>query len=443
MRILVALVMVSVSALAVDIPTTPSTSYIDPASIVPDGYVYSGAFGGSGNPIECIVGVSGSNIYLVSVVSSNGAPIVMGLKQVEPFGFTLNYGASSQIGATDTITFGFATVSGGGAVVATKVLTFNTVNTPPSISISASPSIGAVGFSTNFLPVVFDADGQSNSLIIDYGDGVIGSDLSHTYLAEGIYTVSATVTDASGASATATTSIVVVGAAHIPTARIQTSDIVAFVNVPFTVDGTTSTDQENQPLAFAWNFGHGTPLGSGSVLSHIFLTEGTRVISLTITDSEGFTNTTTLGIEVLAESAAATFDSEISVTSTYFPQKQNRDTLQVFARVNIGDTKLDAGTALALEYAGKRYAATLNARKKAVGWTIKQGLRRQTPGTAEITFKIRNTAIAGLLSGLGAENDAEIGVPFRLELGPKTIQINVPTLFDVSATRGKGAGELD
>ena len=442
MRILVALVMVSVGVFAVEIPTTPNTSYIDPASIVPDGYVYSGAFGGSGNPFECNVGVGASSLYLVSVVSSNGATIAMGLKQVEPFGFTLNYGASSQIGATDTITFGFATVSGG-AVVATKVLTFNTVNTPASISISASPSIGAVGFSTSFLPVVFDIDGQSTSVVIDYGDGVSGSDLSHVYLVEGVYDVSATVTDSSGATAIAKTSIVVVGSSHVPTARIQTSDIVAFVNVPFTVDGTTSTDQENQPLTFSWSFGDGTPVGSGAVLSHLFTTEGTRIISLTITDSEGFTNTATVGIEVLTESAAATFDSEIRVTSNYFPQKQNRDQLQVFARVNIGDTKLDAGSGLALEYAGKRYTATLNARKKAVGWTIKQGLRRQTPGTAEITFKIRNTAIASLLTGLGAENDAEIDVPFRLELGPKTIQISVPTLFDVGATRGKGEGELD
>ena len=436
--------LVSVSVMAAEIPTTPSTSYIDPASIVPDGYVYSGAFGGSGIPFECNVGVGtvGASLYLVSVVSSNGAAIAMGLKQVEPFGFTLNYGASSQIGATDTITFGFAAASGG-LVIASKILTFSTVNTPPSISISASPSMGAVGFSTSFLPIVFDADGQSTSLVIDYGDGVSGSELQHTYLAEGVYAISATVTDASGASTVAKTSIVVVGSSHIPKARIQTSDIVAFVNVPFTVDGTASTDEQNQPLSFLWNFGDDSPLGSGSVLSHLFTVEGARAVSLTVTDSEGFTNTTTIEIEVLSEQSAATFDSEIRVTSTYFPQKQNRDIVQVFARVNIGDAKLADGAAVALEYAGKRYATTLNKRLKSVGWTVKQSLRRQPFGTVEVNFKARNTAIASLLSGLGALNDTEIDVPFRLELGAKTIVIDVPTLFDVGLTRGKGLGELD
>ncbi len=331
--------------------------------------------------------------------------------------------------------------SNGNAIFSSS-FTFNVVNTAPTLSLSASPTLIFAGSTTLFAPTTSDADGHIVSVTYDYGDGSTGVDAIHAYASSGAYTVTATAFDGFD-SVTAQTTVTVVGISNVPTARIHTSDIVAFVNVPFTVDGTTSTDQDNQPLAFAWNFGDGTPIGSGAILSHVFTTEGTRIILLTVTDSEGFTNTVALGIEVLAESAAATFDSEIRVTSTYFPQKQNRDILQVFARVNIGDTKLDAGTTLALEYAGKRYTATLNARKKAIGWTIKQGLRRQTPGAAEITFKVRNTAIASLLSGLGAENDAEIDVPFRLELGPKTIQINVPTLFELSPARGKGLGELD
>lgn len=322
-------------------------------------------------------------------------------------------------------------------------LAITITNTAPTIALSASPALILEGGSTSFLATTADANGHAVSVSYDYGDGNIGTSAEHVYASAGAYTVTATANDGFNGLATAQTTITVVGQSHIPKARIQTSEIVAFVNVPFTVDGTASTDEQNQPLSFSWNFGDESTLGSGSVLSHLFTTEGTRTIALTVTDSEGFRSTAALDIEVLSEQAAATFDSEIRVTSTYFPQKQNRDIVQVFARVNIGDAKLADGAAVALEYAGKRYATTLNKRLKSAGWTVKQNLRRQPFGTVEVSFKARNTAIASLLSGLGALNDAEIDVPFRLELGAKTIAIDVPTLFDVSLARGKGLGELD
>lgn len=315
-------------------------------------------------------------------------------------------------------------------------------NTAPAISLSASPSVVLEGGSTSFLATTTDANGHTVSVSYDYGDGNTGTSTEHVYAAAGVYTVTATANDGFGGTATAQTTVTVVGQSHIPKARIQTSDIVAFVNTPFTVDGTASTDEQNQPLSFSWNFGDDTQLGSGAVLSHIYTSEGTRTLTLTVTDSEGFTNTATMEIEVLAESAAATFDSEIRVTSTYYPLKQNRDIVQVFARVNIGDAKLKDGDNVALEYAGKRYTATLNKRLKAVGWTVKQNLRRQPFGTVEVSFKARNTAIAGLLSDLGAANDAELDVPFKLELGSKSVLTNVPTLFDVGVARGKANGEL-
>jgi PKD repeat protein len=86
------------------------------------------------------------------------------------------------------------------------------VNQPPKAVIAATPasayapatiSVSAAGSS--------DPDGTIARSVINFGDGTSASGLtaSHTFSAAGVYTLTATVTDNSGASATATTSVAV------------------------------------------------------------------------------------------------------------------------------------------------------------------------------------------------------------------------------------------
>lgn len=307
----------------------------------------------------------------------------------------------------------------------------------PIASLSSSPSVLFTGEALSLTA----GCNLAASFLFDYGDGTSGSDPTHSYSSPGVFTIKVTASTSNGV-AFATASVKVLSPSSVPKARIQTSEIVAFVNTPLTFDGSSSTDPENQTLSFSWNFGDGSPAGSGSVISKVYTLEGTRTVTLTITDSDGLSNSSTLEIEVLSEESASTFDSEITVSSTYYPLKTNKDVVTVFARVNVGDTKLVDGSAIAIEYAGKRYSANLNKRLKAPGWTIKQNLRRQPFGTVEVAFKARNTSIASLLTSLGAADGVEIDVPFRLELGLKTIQVNVPTAFEATTSRGKGLGEF-
>lgn len=322
-------------------------------------------------------------------------------------------------------------------------ITINVINDAPTIALSASPAIIQAGGETSFAVATADANGQKVSVSYDYGDGSSGINATHAYAASGTYTVIATADDGFGGKSTAQTVVTVVGSDHLPKARFTTSDIVAFVGVPFVLDGITSTDEQNSIVSYSWNFGDDTPLGSVATLSHIYKSVGLVTVTLTVTDAEGFSSTVSREVEVLSEQAAATFDSEVRVTSTFYPLKQNRDILTVFARVNVGDTTLGAGSAVALEYGGKRFTTTLDKRGKAAGWVVKQNLRRQTPGTVEITFKARNTAVAESLTSAGAVDGGTVDIPFRLELGPKTILVDVATDFDLTSARGKAAGELE
>lgn len=335
------------------------------------------------------------------------------------------------------------TIPPGAEIGARRTIAVKVLNQPPTISVSASPSLIAAGGSTSFLTTTADLNGHAVTISYDYGDGNFGTSAEHTYASAGVYTITATANDGFGGIVTAQTAVTVVDQSHVPVARFTTSDIVAFVNVPLVLDGITSTDEQNSIVSYLWKFGDGTPLGSVATLSHIYKSVGPVTITLTVTDAEGFSSTVSRDIEVLAEAAAATFDSEVRISTTYFPQKQNRDNVQVFARVNIGDAQLGAGSTVALEYAGKRFATMLDKKGKGAGFTIKQNLRRQAPGTVEITFKARNTAIASMLDAAGAIDGRTVDVPFRLELGLKTILVDVPTDFEVGAARGKGLGELD
>jgi hypothetical protein len=50
-------------------------------------------------------------------------------------------------------------------------------------------------------------------------------------------------------------------------------------------DGTGSSDPDNNPLSYMWEFGDGSPLGSGAMTSHIYEVAGIYDVCLTVNDS--------------------------------------------------------------------------------------------------------------------------------------------------------------
>jgi PKD repeat protein len=118
------------------------------------------------------------------------------------------YSAAGTYTITGTVTDNLgATASKSAAIVISS-----SINQPPVAVISATPnsayapatiSVSAAGSS--------DPDGTIASSVISFGDGTSASGLtaSHTFSVAGVYTLTAKVTDNSGASSTATTSVTV------------------------------------------------------------------------------------------------------------------------------------------------------------------------------------------------------------------------------------------
>ena len=169
-----------------------------------------------------------------------------------------------------------------------------TVDSPPVGSFTASSSAVPDGAT-----VALNASGSTASAggsITDYswnfGDGSPAQDTgtgaheSHQFNAPGTYTVTLTTTDDLDVSSTTTEQITVAPftvSKPIPAPGNQVT--FTAVNPP---NGST----------LSWDFGDGTPPGSGSPATHTYTTRGTYTVTLTIHKSDGTASTSTATINV-------------------------------------------------------------------------------------------------------------------------------------------------
>ncbi|MFQ4147847.1 PKD domain-containing protein [Arthrobacter sp. LAPM80] len=71
-------------------------------------------------------------------------------------------------------------------------------------------------------------------------------------------------------------------------------------NLVVALNGTASTDPDGTVAAYSWNFGDGTPDGSGATTSHTYAKAGAYQVTLTVTDNGGATNAVTKTVTVTA-----------------------------------------------------------------------------------------------------------------------------------------------
>ncbi len=136
-----------------------------------------------------------------------------------------------------------------------------------------------------------DPDGSIVAYDWDFGDGnaATGPSPTHTYVSEGTFTVSLTVTDDRGATDTASTTATITPAPLPPGANAggPYSGIVgAIVNF----DGTGSNDPDGTITSYAWDFGDGGS-ATGPSPSHSYSVDGIFTVTLTVTDNDGLTGT--------------------------------------------------------------------------------------------------------------------------------------------------------
>ena len=98
------------------------------------------------------------------------------------------------------------------------------------------------------------------------------------------------------------------GTAPVPPVAAFTSSATTG-EAPFaiTFNGTSSTDSDGTILAWAWDFGDGFT-GAGAVVTHTFLPFGVMSVMLTVTDSQGLTDTEFMSVSIIAEDCP-TFDT--------------------------------------------------------------------------------------------------------------------------------------
>ncbi len=160
-----------------------------------------------------------------------------------------------------------------------------------------------------------DFDGEIVSYAWDFdGDGEIDATVSvaeHTFTAPGTHAVSLTVTDDDGNVDTVTLSIEIGGGSEgdaegesvdgLPIAGFQRSPIEPIAGEPVTFNGTSSIDPDGQIASFAWDFdGDGEIDATAPIAEHTYAEPGAYTVSLTVTDNDGNTDTTTSSFAVVA-----------------------------------------------------------------------------------------------------------------------------------------------
>lgn len=209
---------------------------------------------------------------------------------------TLSNGNLNRIGWSDGATVGSATAVSGPAIDGTDWRSralfiagpHPEPNEPPAATIEVTCERLACAFDAS---ASADADGTIESLLWDFGDGTTSTETapSHTY-AEGSFTVTLTVTDDDGDTGTATTELEVL-ANNPPQAAIAepTCDLLACT---FDGSGSTDVDAGDSIAGYSWDFGDGSPASTEAGPQHTYAEQGTFTVTLTVTDEDGATGST-------------------------------------------------------------------------------------------------------------------------------------------------------
>ncbi len=165
-------------------------------------------------------------------------------------------------------------------------------NQPPTAAFTSSCS----GLTCAFTDGSDDPDGSVVAWQWGFGDGgtATAQNPSHSYAAAGSYTVTLTVTDNQGATGSTSKTVTVTAPNQSPTAAFTSS--CTGLACAFT-DG--SNDPDGSVVAWQWSFGDG---GTATVQnpSHSYTAAGSYTVTLTVTDNQGATGSTSKTVTVTA-----------------------------------------------------------------------------------------------------------------------------------------------
>lgn len=233
---------------------------------------------------------------------------------------------------------------------------------------SADPASGATGYDS--------ATGMAATLTATLAAG------TYTVSVEGVGWGSATLTGYSdygslghySLTGTAATS----GPNLAPTAVATATPASGTAPLSVTLSGAGSSDPEGGPLTYAWNYGNGSPNGTGVSASTVYTTAGTYTATLTVTDLGGATATTTTTITVSAPPAIDV--SALTVTGVKTASTKAAATATVTVRDANGQT-VSGATVTGKWYLGTKLLSTRSVTTSSAGVaTSSSGTQRASAG---------------------------------------------------------------
>ena len=223
-------------------------------------------------------------------------------------------------------------------------------NQPPTAAFTSSCTARTCSFNGSGST---DPDGTVTGYTWTFGDATNGTGVSpsHTYAADGTYTVTLTVTDNAGASASISHQVAVSTPVNQPPTAAFTPTCSGR---SCSVNASASSDPDGTITGYAWTFGD-TGTGTGPTTSHTYAADGTYTITLTVTDNGGATSSVSQQVSVTQPVSAIAFRAAASTAGN---ATANRVTIP--AGVQAGDLLV-----LSLSQA----SAVTNGAPTGAGWT--------------------------------------------------------------------------
>ena len=182
------------------------------------------------------------------------------------------------------------TDNAGASASATATVTVQApANQPPIAKLSVTPSTGTAALTVSASTAgSSDPDGTIASTKIDFGDGTVLNAASgtHVYSVAGTFVVKATVTDNSGASASASATVAVQAPNKPPVVKLSVTPHTGTAALTVNASTSGSSDPDGTIASTKIDFGDGTVLNAASG-THIYPTPGSYIVKATITDNAG------------------------------------------------------------------------------------------------------------------------------------------------------------
>jgi len=204
---------------------------------------------------------------------------------------THTYADAGTYTATLTVTDNDDATDDDTATVRIYVYTFPELDTTPSV-FCHGPYEGYVNEDIQFSGTAFDIDGDSLTLLWDFGDSATSTeeDPIYAYSAIGVYDVTFTVTDEDGNSNVCSTTATITEEPvenEEPTISCTFDGTTGIVNEPVTLE-VEATDSDGTIEQYAWDFGDSaTDSTTEDTTEHTYTTANTYTVTVTATDDDG------------------------------------------------------------------------------------------------------------------------------------------------------------